>query len=106
MSGYGATELGWCSNDPSNPWLAEAWFVRSRWERGHCPCCGLELRDSPNPVMRAGVPPEPPFPVTAFGEGVLLCGFCSRPGHCPEDPARTGLLRALAAAPAHCPDPG
>jgi hypothetical protein len=88
---YEASVLGWCSNDPGNPWLAEAWFVRSRWERGRCPCCGLAVSGSRQ------------RPVRAVAEGVELCGFCARPEHCPDDPLRHGLLRALAQAPPHCP---
>ena len=87
---YDATELGWCSNDPGNPPAVEAWFVRSRWERGMCPCCGL-------------LPATAGTSAIALAEGMRLCRFCSRPEHCPGDPGRAGLLRALASAPAHCP---
>jgi hypothetical protein len=81
---WDATVLGWCSNSPGNPYLAEAWFTRRRWERGDCPCCGGPLA-SP----------------AAIGEAVAVCGACARPGHVTGGWGR--LLAAIVAAPDHCP---
>ncbi len=69
----------WCGCAPLNGFAAEAWFVRKRWERGACPCCGSRR-----------------LPEVPIAEGVLVCGGCAVPGHLRDSQGWQPLLAAAA----------
>ena len=78
-------EPNWCGCAPPNGFAAEAWFVRARYDRGACPCCGRVYID------QLAVP----VPTVAIAEGVLVCAGCAAPGHLRDRAGWAPLLAAL-----------
>lgn len=78
----------WCGCAPPNGFAAEAWFVRARFARGACPCCGAVYLD------QLAVP----VPVAVIAEGVAVCAGCAGPGHLRDGQGWVPLLAALAGA--------
>jgi hypothetical protein len=85
-AGVSAPVPNWCACAPPNGFAAEAWFVRARYERGACPCCGRVYVDQF--AVRVAVVP--------VAEGVVVCAGCAAPGHLRDGQGWAPLLAALA----------